>query len=141
MYAGFYEEGDWCPSRVDGKQCKGKIDWPKTVNCSCHISPPCHACTSKVLTCSVCGWQDDPPRYKYIEVAPCLAMQEHRPRPLDTTKIDYRIKMHSSSSQLCEGVYPPGTTPEQVRAVVNGTFGGRFESFGDGKFKFVAYTD
>lgn len=30
---------------------------------------------------------------------------------------------------------------EEVSKVVNGTFGGRFEYFSDGKFKFIAYTD
>jgi hypothetical protein len=40
-----------------------------------------------------------------------------------------------------EGVYPDGTSQEQVRELVKGTFGGRFESFGGGKFRFIAYTD
>lgn len=39
------------------------------------------------------------------------------------------------------GVYPAGTTQAEVEAVVAGTFGGRFESFGDGKFDYIAYTD
>jgi hypothetical protein len=71
-----------------------------------------------------------------------------KPRPLDPRKIDYRIKSHSNSSQLCEGVYPVGDSPEaeaSVRAEVEmrcrGTFGGRFQSFGNGKFSYVAYTD
>lgn len=62
-------------------------------------------------------------------------------RPLDPTKIDYRIRSHSSSSQICEGVYPEGTTKAEVEARVRGTFGGRFESFGNGRFKYIAYTD
>ena len=40
-----------------------------------------------------------------------------------------------------EGVYPEGMTKEQVREKVKGSFGGRFESFGNGKFKYIAYTD
>ena len=68
-------------------------------------------------------------------------MLEHKPRPLDNTRVDYRNKMHSNSSMIKEGVYPAGMTAEEVRKVVNGTFGGRFEQFGDGKFKFIAYTD
>lgn len=62
-------------------------------------------------------------------------------RPLDDTTIDYQIKVHTNSSQICEGVYPEGTTQDEVRAKVNGTFGGRFEQFGNGRFKFIAYTD
>ena len=74
-------------------------------------------------------------------MAPGLSMRQFKPKPLDNTKIDYRNKMYSSSSMIKEGVYPEGTTKDEVRKVVNGTFGGRFESFGGGKFKFIAYTD
>jgi hypothetical protein len=42
---------------------------------------------------------------------------------------------------LIDGVYPLGTTREEVVALVKGTFGGRFETFGNGKFRYVAYTD
>jgi hypothetical protein len=62
-------------------------------------------------------------------------------RDLDATKIDYHVKSHTNFSQICEGVYPEGTTPEQILEKVNGTFGGRFESFGNGRFKYIAYTD
>jgi hypothetical protein len=64
-----------------------------------------------------------------------------KPRPLDNSKIDYRILVHSNSSQKCVGVYPEGTTQEEVRKRVDGTFGGRFEQFGGGTFTFIAYTD
>ncbi len=63
------------------------------------------------------------------------------PRPLDPRKIDYRIHAHSGSSQRCEGVYPDGTTREEVERCVRGTFGGRFERFGGGTFSYIAYTD
>lgn len=63
------------------------------------------------------------------------------PRPLDPRKIDYRIHAHSGASQICEGVYPEGTQMADVEALVRGTFGGRFEHFRDGKFKYIAYTD
>ena len=49
-----------------------------------------------------------------------------KPRPLDPTKIDFHNKPHSNSSMIKEGVYPEGTTKEEVRKVVDGTFGGRF---------------
>lgn len=136
MYAGYLEEGDTCTS------CKaGKMMFPKAENCSCHISPPCYSCTSVKLTCEACGWEDDAPEEKYITVAPDLVMLQYKPKPLDTTKIDYRIKMHSACSMIVEGVYPPGTTPEEVRKLVNGTFGGVFQQFGNGTFKFIKYTD
>ncbi len=63
-------------------------------------------------------------------------------KELDPSKINFRTKCHTSSSMIKEGVYPIGTTQEQViEAIGEGTFGGRFESFGDGKFKYIAYTD
>lgn len=46
-------EGDDCP--VCGK---GTMEWPETVDCACHISPPCSRCTDKELTCNNCGYED-----------------------------------------------------------------------------------
>jgi hypothetical protein len=93
------------------------------------------------LTCSVCGWHEEAPPYRDIMAAPGLYVRENKPRPFDNTKIDCRILARSSSSLLCVGVYPEGTTQAQVRERVNGTFGGRFEQFGNGTFRFIAYTD
>ena len=42
---------------------------------------------------------------------------------------------------LVEGVYPPGTTQEEVISKVQGTFGGRLKRFGGGRFLYIAYTD
>jgi hypothetical protein len=42
---------------------------------------------------------------------------------------------------LKRGVYPEGTTQAEVEKEVRGTFGGRFNSFGNGHFEYVAYTD
>jgi hypothetical protein len=66
---------------------------------------------------------------------------ESKPRPLDATKVDWHSKGHTNSSMIKEGVYPAGTAQAEVRKLVDGTFGGRFEQFGGGKFKFIAYTD
>ena len=142
MYAGFPEEGDKCPELG----CGGVLYFPRVENCACHISPPCSACTDNRLTCNECGWTDDSPEETYIPVAPGLSMRELRPRPLDNTRVDWRAKLHTGSSMIKEGVYPPawGDDAEamiKVRAEVDGTFGGRFERFGGGKFKFIAYTD
>jgi hypothetical protein len=136
-YAGFHEEGDAC------KECReGFLVFLKVENCSCHISPPCGPCTNQRLECNSCDWRDETEeQFHDIECAPGLAIREFRPRPLDPAKIDYRNKMHSSSSMIKEGVYPEGTTIKEVESVVRGTFGGRFESFADGKFRYIAYTD
>lgn len=48
--------------------CGGTMEPPPPENCSCHIAPPCHACTDRELTCTVCGWSvedgmpDEPPQ-------------------------------------------------------------------------------
>jgi len=137
MYLGFHEEGDRCSQ----KDCNGVLEYPEVENCSCHITPPCSACTNQQLVCSECGWEDEAEPYTYVQVAPGLAMQEYKPRPLDNTKVDYRIKMHTHFTQKCVGVYPEGMSMADVQKVVDGTFGGRFLKFGGGKFEFVAYTD
>jgi hypothetical protein len=60
---------------------------------------------------------------------------------LNAAQIDWHNKTHSSASMIKEGVYPEGTTRSEVEELVRGTFGGRFEHFGNGKFKYIAYTD
>lgn len=137
MYAGFHEEGDRCPEI----NCSGQLNYEPVENCSCHISPPCSACTHRSLICDKCGFTPEEPEYKDVPAAPGLFIRQFKPRPLDKTKIDYRKKSHTSSSMIVEGVYPEGTTAAEVRKVVDGTFGGRFEHFGNGTFKFIAYTD
>ena len=137
------EEGDVCAR--DG--CVGRIELRDTENCSCHISPPCGACTEpNKEQCDTCGWRliDDEAAFNGFLVGPIKkngAWTHYRPRPLDPSKIDYRIKSHTNSSQICEGVYPAGTARSEVEARVKGTFGGRFEYFSNGKFKYIAYTD
>jgi hypothetical protein len=124
--------------------CKGTIEELDTDrSCSCHINPPCSVCTEPREYCPECGWMASE------EVDPITQPESTgghtdwytKKKPLDKAKIDWRSKPHSSSSMIKEGVYPAGTTEEQVREKVNGTFGGRFEHFGNGTFKFIAYTN
>lgn len=133
----------WTEGEVCGrKRCKGIIEVSPVENCSCHINPPCGACTAPREYCQECGWEaseDDWPKER--AVAPGLAERLYKPTPLDPTKISFRSFPHSSSSMLKKGVYPEGATRNEVESRVRGTFGGRFESFGNGKFEYVAYTD
>lgn len=62
-------------------------------------------------------------------------------RKLDPTKIDFHELPDTNSSMIKRGVYPEGTSREQVEKVVRGTFGGRFQSFEGGAFTYIAYTD
>ena len=145
MELGYYE-GDIC----NREGCEGLIELEKVENCSCHISPPCWAHENASLCCPDCGWRaaDDPLCVREIhtitiDLSGAGTFYDRKPRVLDPTKIDWTWEPHTNSSMIKKGVFPPGTTREQVRAVVDGTFGGRFESFDEerGTFKFVAYTD
>jgi hypothetical protein len=46
-----HDEGATC--NRDG--CDGEMALPQVENCSCHISPPCHACTTNRPRCFKCG--------------------------------------------------------------------------------------
>lgn len=141
MYRGYCEEGDRCPN------ChSGRLYYPPVVGCSCHINPPCSACVDNKLVCDKCGYEPEEPESKIValtspSVGVWIEEMVYKPRPLDKSRIDYRIKMHTHSSQICEGVYPEGATREEVEKKVRGSFGGRFEYFANGKFKYIAYTD
>lgn len=135
-----FVEGETC--NRDG--CTGAIETRPPENCSCHINPPCAACTAPRNFCPKCGWEEADDPLVVMEVSTIylpIGLVERKKRVLDPTKIDYRIEAHSNSSQKCIGVYPEGTTQAEVKARVDGTFGGRFERFGGGHFTFIAYTD
>lgn len=135
-----YAEGDTC----NRNGCAGVIDIHPSENCSCHISPPCWSCTSPRCFCPECDWHEKDDPHVVMEVAAIylpFGGVARKKRILDHTKIDWRVEMHSSSSQLCIGVYPEGTTSKEVEAKVRGTFGGRFNRFANGQFEYVAYTD
>lgn len=142
-----YEAGELC--RRDG--CAGVIvEGERRGDCSCHISPPCGACTEPREHCPECGWRlvDDETTFNDFKVGPVTASgawTHYRPRPLDPTKVDWRSKSHTNSSMIKEGVYPQSgddaADRKAVEVVVQGTFGGRFKHFGNGRFEYVAYTD
>ncbi len=136
-------EGEVC----NRNGCKGIIELMGTESsCSCHINPPCSHCTDAREYCPECDWSA---KDEYEESQKSEPLPKKEPYPylirkiddLDKTKIDWISKMHTHFSMIKEGVYPPGMSQEQVRKKVNGTFGGRFEYFNNGHFKFIAYTD
>lgn len=142
-----YCEGDTCGR--DG--CKGSIESHDVENCSCHISPPCGACTAPRGYCEACGWEEleDPEpepepisqKEKDFWKAQAEEWDRIRSAPLDNTKVSWRHAQHTNASMIKEGVYPEHMSREEVEREVRGTFGGRFEHFGKGKFKYIAYTD
>lgn len=141
-----YCEGDTCGR----KGCTGVIALEPPENCYCHLSAPCGACSAPRDYCPVCGWHmlDEETTFNDYLVGPVKsneAWTHYRPRPLDPTKIDWHSKSHTHSSMIKEGVYPQSGDEDADRAAVlaevEGTFGGRFDHFGNGRFKYVAYTD
>lgn len=127
--------------------CDGILKLEKVEGCSCHISPPCSACLSAKIFCPKCGWFAEDKKEVYcgkhekVVANKCVSEPLYHQRVLEDKKIDYQVFSHSNCSQKCVGVYPDGTTSLEVEDKVRGTFGGRFESFGNGKFVYIAYTD
>lgn len=127
--------------------CQGVIQKGGEGGCSCHISPPCGYCVDPNEFCPVCGWEAQEETDTFNDFTVKYADQLHgvlerwKPRPLDPRKFDWRSRPHSNASMIKEGVYPESMTQAEVLEAVKGTFGGRFEYFRDGKFKYIAYTD
>lgn len=71
--------------------------------------------------------------------------REYGPEASATTppipRITRKTRPHSNSSMLVTGQYAEGVTRSEVEALVRGTFGGTFESFEGGYYRYVAYTD
>ncbi len=145
-------EGETCWR--DG--CQGILKEDPPENCHCHVNPPCSDCTTNRCWCPECGWsgKDEEDSYAFNDYIvkdnkddPKGAWDWYKPRPLDPRKIDYRNESHTHFTMKKVGVYPVGDYASEaearsaVTAVVKGTFGGRFESFGGGRFSYVAYTD
>ena len=49
--------GDDDGEKCNRNGCDGIIETREAENCSCHINPPCSACTSPRNYCDKCGWE------------------------------------------------------------------------------------
>lgn len=145
-----YGEGEVC-GRTG---CTGHIERHEVENCSCHLSPPCSACTAPLNFCPECDWEEcddpmpEPAAPTPAEIAGWATYKRRTLADLDGTKIDWIHVLHDSTcSMIKEGKFPAGTTMEELRKAINGTFGGSFqrltqpENGKPGYFKFLAYTD
>ena len=148
--------GETIGETCNRNNCVGIIQELEKNSCSCHINPPCSSCETDRNYCPECDWSglEDQQNYaKNTSVSSFLSeiadqytkknqlLQNKMNGNLPITDIDYRIKEHTHSSQICEGVYPKEATRSDVEQKVKGTFGGRFEYFNNSKFKYIAYTD
>ena len=130
------EEGCNCP------ECKeGILDWVSNGNCSCHINPPCSACVDALLTCDKCGFQEEQEKVISVLNSAPFTLRVYFPQVIDENKINWTYESHTHFSMIKKGTYPDGMSREDVEKEVKGTFGGRFEQFGNGKFRYIAYTD
>jgi hypothetical protein len=137
-------EGDTC----NRNGCLGVMREIDTDGCcSCHTNPPCSYCTDKEFQCDLCESLVEAPVYESStknndDLFKNWKSPHQRYIEMDGSKIEWIVLSHTHFSQICKGRMPKGTTTQQVRdAGVNGTFGGRFTSFGETHFEFVAYTD
>jgi hypothetical protein len=76
-----YFKGDIC--NRDG--CNGVIEEEKKGTCTCHINPPCSACTEARAFCPECGWSADEEMIEKGKNRPEL-------EPKSTKKIDNKIE-------------------------------------------------
>ena len=146
-----FAEGEACGRNG----CNGCIEVAPPENCSCHLSPPCASCTAPRAFCPECDWLEAdepipapaPPTQAEKDFWASWAKEQERlaALPLDNTKVSWRSRSHTHFSMIKEGVYPQSgdeaADRAAVRKEVDGTFGGHFQSFGGGHFKFIAYTD
>lgn len=138
-----------CTGAIEAKEREG--------SCSCHIHPPCSHCVNDPHFCPKCGWEGIEDQWK-PQPADSRAQQfynhmmdradEYRQNVERLYKGDEEItefrcirEGHTHFSMIVRGVYPPSMTKEVLLKEIRGTFGGRFERYGGGRFVYIAYTD
>lgn len=135
------EEAGGCP-----EQCGGHLHYPKVEDCSCHISPPCAACTDVCLTCGFCGWREPLVPVRASETAVSTPWWD-RPKPshdLGNGKriFDYGYDSRSGSTMVYRGRYEGEVTAADIIALLgDGTFGHRGPALSNGHFAYTKITD
>ena len=133
------EEGDICP-----ENCGGRLHWPKTVNCSCHISPPCGGCTDKVLACNSCGWETERQVHRCSSNTVTPWERKKSSHDLGDGKriFDYDYDSRSGSTMVFRGRYEGAVTSADIIACLgDGTFGHRGPTMSNGRFVYTKITD
>lgn len=144
-----FEEGCKCP------EChQGIMQYPQVENCSCHINPPCSACTSNLLTCSKCGCEDPEPEplpqptKAQINAWERLRNKWEGLRSRGHTFTNggriYNVDHRSDSGSTMEytGRYEGSVTASQILEYLgDGTFGHIGPTMYNGRFTYTKITD
>ncbi|WP_020474510.1 hypothetical protein [Zavarzinella formosa] len=134
------EEGGACP-----EQCGGILHNPKVENCSCHINPPCSACTDILLACNGCCWEEERKPLKAGDASSAFWWERKKPsHDLGGGKsiFDYDYDSSSGSTMVFKGRYEGDVTAADIIACLgDGTFGHRGPTMGRGHFTYTKITD
>lgn len=143
-----HEEGDACP------ECEGTLQYPPVRDCSCHINPPCHACTSIRLTCEDCGWEEPEPeplppptqaeRDRWAKYMADWEAARKRGHILPGGGRIFDISYDGSSGSTMEfrGRYEGNVTAKEIfDHLGDGTFGHRGPALMNGRFTYTKITD
>lgn len=72
-----------------------------------------------------------------MSLFPEMPAPAEKPKP----RFTYTCRPGGRANQTYDGTYEDGVTREEIAAKLRGPFGGSFQSFGGGKFVYVAYVD
>jgi hypothetical protein len=143
-----FEEGGKCP------ECEGSLYYPKVRGCSCHINPPCSACTDQRLQCDTCDWEESEPEptppptqaerdgwAKWLKEWE-EARQRGHTLPGGGRIFDIHDDGRSGSTMVITGRYEGDVTAAEIFAYFgDGTFGHRGPTLANGRFSYTKITD
>lgn len=137
-----FEEGDICPTAY----CAGVLELPKVENCSCHISPPCGACTDNKLTCTACGEEienEEPPVNHSVRPKPFAPFAGHEYKIGEGKRL-YNVFYDGSSgsTMVFRGKIEGNVTKNEIyEKLGDGTFGHRGPHIIGDTFTYTKITD
>jgi hypothetical protein len=142
-----YNKGEIC----NREGCRGIIDEHDKDGCSCHSAPPCSSCTRTYEYCPECDWDHQEEieaeyakRTIISDGITYILPKRKTIDDLDKSKIDWFHSGGWHSGTEITGVYPEGTTREDIlralRIAENPNMP-RFKRFSDGIFTLTYFTD
>lgn len=147
-------EGDKC----NRNGCAGIMEAVDAdTSCSCHINPPCSHCVDMEYECNKCGFLVESPNHEpasksdphkpnksgwYLRKTPEELFAELKEK-WDGKSIDYVDKTPRDNYyfMIKKGLYPEGTTKEDIKSLFNLCFGYAYLNMENGVFEIKYYTD